>query len=187
MVSFSILLSLLSGYLLSRAKGQKWKVWLTSFLKRSNMPWGHFSKDSYHLTLSQLQLPQGWVDKEVFGLKWCFPRTEWKYLGWLDSPECWSSDSGSKDACSTLVTPGSLCKSFPHLGPNFLICKAMDFSDLFPSGDFLSDSRKQIYCNWWIGSWCGLWWRFHMSKLFKWHILKYMQFSVCHRYVNTAI
>lgn len=124
MVSFSVLLSLLSGYLLSRVKGQKWKVCLTSFLIRSNMPWGHFSKDSYHLTLSQLQLPQGWVDKEVFGLKWCFPRTEWKHLEWLDSPECLSSDSGSKDACSTLVTPGSLCKSFPHLGPNFLIRKA---------------------------------------------------------------
>ena len=81
-----------------------------------------------------------------------------------------------------------LCVShFPTWGLISSSAKQWDFSDLFPSGDFLSDSRKQIYCNWWIGSWCGLWWRFHMSKLFKWHILKYTQFSVCHIYVNTAI
>lgn len=186
MVSFSVLLSLLSGYLLSRVKGQKWKVCLTSFLIRSNMPWGHFSKDSYHLTLSQLQLPQGWVDKEVFGLKWCFPRIEWKYLEWLDSPE-WAVTQGPRMPAPPWSLLGLCVSHFPTWGLISSSAKQGDFNDLFPSGDFLSDSQKQIYCNWWIGSWCALWWRFHMSKLFKWHIFKYMQFNVCHIYVNTAI
>ena len=89
-----------------------------------------------------------------------------------------------------LITPEDLCKSLPLLGPHFLICKARGLQWFLSIWRFLSESQKQILL--WLMDRFMMWivvmvsWVYTYVKAFQMAYFKYVQFIVCHVYLDIA-